>query len=79
MGFLRRVHVVSLRDKVLRCEICKSLNAQSLLDKKNVNYGGSLVTRMTQQNCRDASKLSSSQGKQPEVDQGPGGVISLTK
>jgi len=31
MGFLRRVHGMTLRDKVRCCEICRALNVEPLL------------------------------------------------
>ena len=38
MGFLRRVHSVTLLDKVCSCEICKALNVEPLVQNERSSY-----------------------------------------
>jgi len=37
MGFLRRLHGMTLRDKVRSCDICKGVNVSPLLRVQNIS------------------------------------------
>jgi len=61
MGFLRRVHGVTLRDKVRSCEIRKALNVEPLLrtERSQLRWFGH-VPRMSQETL-----LATPTGKRP--------------
>jgi len=77
MGFLRRVHCVTLRDKVRSCEVRKALNVEPLLriERSQLRWCGH-VTRMSQERLAKQALLTTPIGSGPEFVQGPGGVTT---
>ena len=78
-GFFPKVHSVTLRDKVRSCEIRKSLNVEPLLriERSQLQY---IVLTMRPECPRKGWRGNSCWlhplESGPEVDQGPGGVIT---
>jgi len=77
MGFLRKVHCVTLRDKVRSSEIRKGLNIEPLLrieSSQLLLFGH--VSRMFHRRLVRQVPLATPTGKRPRC-QGPGGVITF--
>ena len=76
---LRRVHDVTLRDKVRSCEISRALNVEALLriERSQLCCFGH-VTRMTTKDWKGKSCWLNPQESCPEVVQGPGVNTSPT-
>ena len=67
MGFLRRVHGVTLRDKVPSCEIRRALNVEPLLlliERSQLGWFGH-VSRMSQEKLGTQVLLATPTGKRP--------------
>jgi len=73
--FLRRVHGVTLRDKVRSCKIHEALNVKPLLRKERsqLRWFGH-VARMSQERLARHVLLATATGKRPQIEEGPGGV-----
>jgi len=78
MGFLRRLHGVTLRDKVGSSEIRKTLNVNPLfrIQRSQLRWCGQ-VTRMTKKDWQCESCWLHPRQSGPEVVQGPIGVIEV--
>ena len=77
MGFLQRVHCVTLGDKVRSCEILRALNVEKLLriERSQICWFGH-VSSMTHERLARHVQLAKPMGKRPEVIQGLGGVTT---
>jgi len=81
MGLLRRVNGVTLRDKVLSCEIRNALNVELLLRLLRLWEISATLVRPRDHNAPvnicEVIRTGYTHGKRLRVDQGPGGDKTL--
>jgi len=74
---LWRVHGMTMRDKVRACETRRALNVESLLRSRQLSYDRSaMCPECPRKNRRGEPSWLHPRESGPEVDQGPGDVIT---
>ena len=79
MGYLRKVHSVTRRNKVHSCGICEALNVEAFLriKRSHLRWFGQ-VTKMLRERVARHILLATSNETGPEVVQGPVGVNAFS-